>query len=48
MTDNKKEQERDEQVAIPVLCKKCQTPGVDFGNISKAVSDVEGGNDHDR
>lgn len=38
---------RDEMVALPVLCKICETLHVDFGDIIEYLSDVQGANDYD-
>lgn len=39
---------RDEMVALPVLCKICETLNVDFGDIIEYIPDAEGGNDDDK
>lgn len=38
---------RDEMVALPVLCKICETLHVDFGDIIEYISPEEGGNGYD-
>ena len=38
---------RDELVALPVLCKICQTLNVDFGDIIEYIPEVERGNNND-
>ena len=39
---------RDEMVALPVLCKICETLNVDFGHIIEYIPDAEGGGSNDK